>query len=159
MNSTFNQVLFECVLLVTAFKFTHICELHVCAKLWKHVDGMVNQIYPSKLQLNNANLSDTQATFLDLQLTISDGFVSSKIYDKHDDVDFNIVNFPFLERDIPRTTSYGVYISKLIRFVRGSSHVADFNTRNKILTAKLLKEGYRYHKLRKTFSKFYRRNY
>ena len=48
------------------------------------------------------------------------------------------------------------YISQLIRFARASSYVADFNTRNKLLTQKLLKQGYRYHKLRKTFSKFYR---
>ena len=54
---------------------------------------------------------------------------------------------------------YGVYISQLIRFARMSSHVTDFNTRNQILTAKLLKQGYRYHKFRKTFSKFYRRHY
>ena len=51
------------------------------------------------------------------------------------------------------------YISQLIRFARASSYVADFNTRNKLLTQKLLKQGYRYHKLRKTFSKFYRRYY
>ena len=50
------------------------------------------------------------------------------------------------------------YISQLIRFARVSRHVADFNTRNQILTAKFLKLGYRYHKLRKTFSKFYRRH-
>ena len=61
----------------------------------------------------------------------------------------------------PLYTSYGVYISQLIRFARVSiaSHVADFNARNKSLTAKLLQQGYRYHKLRKTFSKFYRRHY
>ena len=59
----------------------------------------------------------------------------------------------------PRSTSYGVYISQLIRFVRVSSHVADFNAHNKSLTAKLLQQGYRYHKLRKTSSKFYRRHY
>ena len=53
----------------------------------------------------------------------------------------------------------GVYISQLIRFARASSYVAEFNTRNKLLTQKLLKQGYRYHKLRKTFSKFYRRYY
>ena len=53
--------------------------------------------------------------------------------------------------------SYGVYISQLVRFARASSYVTDFNTRNKLLTQKLLKQGYRYHKLRKTFSKFYRR--
>ena len=52
-----------------------------------------------------------------------------------------------------------VYISQLIRFARVSSHVADFNARNKSLTAKLLQQGYWYHKLRKTFSKFYRRHY
>ena len=64
--------------------------------------------------------------------------------------------FSFLDGDIPRSTSYGVYISQLIRFARASSHAADFNTRNELLTEKLLKQGYRYHK-RKTFSKFYRR--
>ena len=52
-----------------------------------YFNGMVNQIYPSKLQLNKANSSDTEAPFLDLHLTISDGFVSSKIYDKRDDFD------------------------------------------------------------------------
>ena len=71
------------------------------------------------------------------------------------DFDFDILNFPFLDGDIPRATYYGVYISQLIRFARVSCHVVDINTRNKILTAKLLKQGYRYHKLRKTFSKFY----
>ena len=54
---------------------------------------------------------------------------------------------------------YDVYISQLIRFARVSSHVDDFNTRNKVLTAKLLRQGYRYHKIRKAFSKFYRRHF
>ena len=75
------------------------------------------------------------------------------------DIDFDIVNFPFLDGDVPRSTSYGVYIYQLIRFARVSCHVIDFNARNKSLTAKLLQQGYRYHKLRKTFSKFYRRHY
>ena len=67
---------------------------------------------------------------------------------------FEIVNFPFLDRNVPRSISYGVYISQLIRFARASSHVADFKTRNKLLTQKLLKQCYRYPKLCKTFSKF-----
>ena len=96
---------------------------------------------------------------MDLHLSISNGFVSSKIYDKRDDFDFDIVNFPFLDGDGSRRPSYGVYISQLIRFARVCSHVDDFNTRNKCLTAKLLKQGYRYHKLRKAFSKLYRRHY
>ena len=62
---------------------------------------------------------------MDLHLSISNGFVSSKIYDKRDDFDFDIVNFPFLDGDVPRSTSYGVYISQLIRFAgeRGGSVV------------------------------------
>ena len=121
---------------------------------------MVNRTYPPELQLNKANTSDTEATFLDLPLSILNGFVSSKIYDKRDDFDFDIVFFfPFLDGDVPPSTSYGVYISQLIRFARVSSHVADFNARNKSLTAKLLQQGYRYHKLLKTFSKFYRWHY
>ena len=122
-------------------------------------DSMVNRINPSELQLNKANVSDAEASFLDLHLSISDGFVKTKIYDKRDDFDFDIVNFPFLDGDVPRSASYGVYISQLIRFARVSSHVDDFNTRNKVLTAKLLRQGYRYHKLRKAFSKFYRRHF
>ena len=120
-------------------------------------DSMVNRIYPSELQLNKANVSDTEASFLDLHLSISDGFVKTKIYNKRDDFDFDIVNFPFLDGYVPRSAYYGVYISQLIRFARVSSHVDDFNTRNKVLTAKLLRQGYRYHKLHKAFSKFYRR--
>ena len=124
-----------------------------------YFEGMVNQIYPSELQLNKANTSDTEPPFLDLHLPISNGFLSSKIFDKRDDFDFDIVYFPFLDGDVPRRPSYGIYISQLIRFARVCSHVDDFNTRNKCLTAKLLKKSYRYHKLKKAFSKFYRRHY
>ena len=92
-----------------------------------YFEGLVNQIYPPELQLNKANTSDTEAPFLDLHLSISNGFVSSKIYDKRDDFDFDIVNFPFLDDDVPRRPSYGVYISQLIRFARVCSHVDDFN--------------------------------
>ena len=121
---------------------------------------MVSQIYPSELKLNKANTSDTEAAFLDLHLSISNDIVSTKIYDKRDDFDFKIVNFPFLDSDVPRSSSYGVYISQLIRFARASSYVADLNnTRKKLLTQNLLKQGYQYHKLRKTFSKFYRGYY
>ena len=81
-------------------------------------------------QLKVYNVSDIEASFLDLHLSISDGFVQTKIYDKRDDFDFDIVNFPFLDGDVPRSTSYGVYISQLIRFARVSSHVDYFNTRN-----------------------------
>ena len=122
-----------------------------------YFDIMVSQIYPLELQLNKAKTSDTEAAFLDLHLSISNDIVSTKIYDKRNDFDFEIVNFPFLDGDVPRSTSYGVYISQLIRFHRASSCVADFNTCNKLLTQTLNKLNYQYHKLRKTFSEFYRR--
>ena len=73
-----------------------------------YFEGMVNQIYPTKLQLNKANTSDNEAPFLDLQLYSSNGFVSSKVYDKRDDFDFYIVNLSFLDGDVPRRPSYGV---------------------------------------------------
>ena len=96
-----------------------------------YFEGMVHQIYPPELQLNEANTLDTEAPFSDLHLSISNGFDSSKIYDKRDDFDFDIVNFPFLEGDVQRCPSYGVYTSQLIRFARVCSHVDDFNNRNK----------------------------
>ena len=122
-------------------------------------DCIVNRIYLSELQLNKANASDTDTSFFNLQLSISNGFLKTKIYDKREDFDFDIVNSPFLDGDVPRSTSYGVYIFQFIRFARVSSYVDDFNTRNKILTAKLLRQGYRYHKIRKAFSKLYRRHF
>ena len=78
---------------------------------------MVGRTYPPELQLNKGNASDTEAPFLDLHLSISNGFVSSKIYYKRDDFDFDRVNFPFFsDGDVPCPTSYGVYISQRIRF-------------------------------------------
>ena len=94
---------------------------------------------------------------MDLRLSISGGFVSSRIYDKRDGFGFGVVGFPFLDGGVPRSTSYGVYVSQLISFARVSNRVADFNARNKSLTAKLLRRGCRCRRLRKTFSKFYRR--
>ena len=61
---------------------------------------------------------------------------------KRDDFDFEIVNFPILDGDVPSSTSYGVNISQIIRFARASSYVADFNSLDKLLTQKLLKQGY-----------------
>ena len=81
-------------------------------------DSMVNRIYPSELQLNKANVSDAEASFFDSHLSTSDGFVKTKIYDKRDDFDFDIVNFPFLDGDVPRSASYGVYIPQLSKFYR-----------------------------------------
>ena len=85
-------------------------------------------------------------------LSISTGFVKTKIYDKRDD--FDIVNFLFLDGDVPRSTSYSVYISLFLRFAQVSSHVEYFNTRNRVLTAKLLRQGYKIIKFERRFQNF-----
>ena len=104
-----------------------------------YFEQMVHRICPAELQLYKENSSDTEAPFLDWNLSIHNGLGSTKIHvcDKRDDFDFGIVNFPFPDGSVPRRPSYGVYISQLIRFARASSHVYDFNSRNKFLTAKL----------------------
>ena len=77
-----------------------------------HFEQTVHRLHPSDLQLNKANASDTKAAFLNLTLSIHNYTVSTKIYDKRDDFDFDIVNYPFLDGDVPRRPSYGVlYIS------------------------------------------------
>ena len=75
-----------------------------------HFEHMVHRIYPAQLQLNKANVSDTEAAVLDLNLSIHNDIVSTKIYDKRDDLNFDIVNFPFLDGDVPQRPSNGVYI-------------------------------------------------
>ena len=69
---------------------------------------MVDRIYPAELQFNNANSPDTEAPFLDFNLSISNGTVSTKTYDKRDDFDFDTANFPFRDGDVHRHSSYGV---------------------------------------------------
>ena len=103
-----------------------------------HFEHMVHRIYPAELQLNKANASDTEAAFLDLNLSSHNDIVITKIYDKREDFNFDIVNFPLLDGDVPQCPSYGVYISQLICFARASLHLTDFNYRNKFLTAKFL---------------------
>ena len=90
-----------------------------------YFEQILDQIYPTELQLNKPNSSDTEAPFLDLNLSITNGIVSSKIYDKRDNFNFEIVNFPFVDENVPRSLSYGVYISQLIHFARVCSNADD----------------------------------
>ena len=79
-----------------------------------HFEQMVHRIYPAELQLNKANASDTEAAFLDLNLSIHNDTVSTKMYDERDDFDFDIVNFPFLDGVV----LWCIYIFQFIRFAR-----------------------------------------
>ena len=85
------------------------------------------------------------------------GSLTTQLYDKRDDFNFSIVNFPFIDRNIPESPAYGVFISQLIRYVRVCSRY-DFLYRGSILTSKLLKQGYSVEKLKTAFRKFYGRH-
>ena len=82
-----------------------------------------------------------QAAYIKMHSSEKKDIVSTKIYDKRDGFDFETVYFPILDGDVPRSTSYGVYISQLIRFARVSSHVDDFNTCNKLITRNFLNKA------------------
>ena len=112
-------------------------------------------IYSTELQLNKANTSD-QTSFLDLDIKVigSDGRTS--VNDKRDDYEFPIVDFPWFSGDAPRLPSYDVYISQLVRSARCCTSILEFHFKNLQITSKELTQGYRYHKLRKTFGKFFR---
>ena len=102
--------------------------------------------------------SDHLADYLDLTFIIdSGGKLSTRLYDKRDDFDFHIVNFPFLSSNIPSGPSYSVYISQLIRYARCCSHYDDFRYRHKCLVDRLLSQGYKALRLEKSFKKFYGR--
>ena len=118
----------------------------------------LKEIYPSQLTVEKANKSDHLADYLDLTFIIySGGKLSTRLYDKRDDFDFHIVNFPFLSNNIPSGPSYGVYISQLIRYARCCSHYDDFRYRHKCLVDRLLSQGYKALRLEKSFKKFYGR--
>ena len=118
----------------------------------------LKEIYPSQLTVEKANKSDHLADYLDLTFIIdSGGKLSTRLYDKRDDFDFHIVNFPFLSSNIPSGPSYGVYISQLIRYARCCSHYDDFRYRHKCLVDRLLSQGYKALRLEKSFKKFYGR--
>ena len=106
--------------------------------------------------MNETNISDKETSFLDLNIKVIGSDVHTSVYDKRDDFGFPIVNFPWLNGDVPRLPSYGVYISQLVRFARCCTSVSDFHSKNLQITYKLLTQGYRYYKFRKTFGKFFR---
>ena len=105
--------------------------------------------------MNKANTSEKETFFLDLNIKVIGNDIHTSVYDKRDDFGFPIINFPWLSGYVPRLPSYGIYILQLVRFARCCSKVFDFHSKNLQITSKLLTQGYRYHKLRKTFGKLF----
>ena len=108
---------------------------------YTYFENAVSQIYPTELELiKPIPLIPKRRFWICICLFLLILFLP-KVTIKHDNFDFEIVNFPSLDGVVPRFTSYSLYISQLVTFARVSSHVTDFNTRNKVLTQKLLKQG------------------
>ena len=111
------QTIWSCLQLSFNLCYRYIDDLIVFNN--KKFGDYVKEIYPSQLTVEKANTSDDLANYLDLTFIIeSNNRLYTKLYDKRDDFDFHIVNFPFLSSNIPSSPSYGIYISQLIRYAR-----------------------------------------
>ena len=103
----------------------------------------VDRIYLIELEIKDTTDTDRSASYLDLHLEIdNEGRLRTKFYDKRDDFNFLIVNFPFICSNIPASPAYGVYISQLIRYSRACGSYQDFLDRGLLLTRKLLNQGF-----------------
>ena len=112
-------------------------------------------IYPPGLEGKETTDTASSASFLDLYLEFDDsGQLSTKIYDKRDDFNFKIINFPNMCRNIPASPAYGVYISQLIRYARASSNYSDFLKRHLHLRNRLLDQVYEKIRLIRSLKKF-----
>ena len=120
----------------------------------------IDDIYPAELEIKDTTDADHRVSYLDLDLSCDrDNRLKVKLYDKRDDFNIYIVNFPFLSSNIPQSQVYGVYVSQLIRYASASSAYSDFLVRSRLLTSQLLGQGDNRFKFITTFKKFYGRHY
>ena len=113
---------------------------------------------PVELEIKDTTESNTSASYLDLLLSIGrDGQLHTSIYDKRDDFNFHITNFPFLSSNIPTSPAYGVFISQPIRYARACSSYGCFILMATRLSNKLLEQEYVKECLKSSLRKFYGR--
>ena len=110
-------------------------------------------IYPRELEIKETTETEASSSDLDCYLYIDNGKLATRLYDKRDDFNIPIVNFLFLSSNIPSAPAYGVYVSQLIRYARACSNYQDFMERGKVLTTKLLSQGYKKKQKKKTKKK------
>ena len=106
--------------------------------LWKNTKfaEYLEFIYPRDLEVKETTETEASSSYLDCYLYIDNGKLTTRLYDKRDDFNFPIVNFPFLSSNIPSAPAYGLYVSQLIRYARTCSNYQDFMERGKVLTTK-----------------------
>ena len=121
-------------------------------------ENYLGQMYPAELEIKDKAESNTSASYLDLLLSIkSEGQLRTSLYDKRDDFNFHITNFPFLSSNIPSSPAYGVFISQHLRCAKAYSSYGCFIQRATLLSSKLIGQGYVIEHLKSSFRKFYGR--
>ena len=116
-------------------------------------------MYPPELEIKDTTENNTSASYLDLLLSIGrDGQLRTSLYDKREDFDFHITNFPFPSRNIPSSPAYGIFISQLIWYARACSSYECLILRAVRLSNKLLGQGYVKERLKSSLRKFYGRH-
>ena len=104
----------------------------LCIFINDKFDEHINDIYPEEFELKNATTAPTETSYLDTNIIIGEGNDSVRIsvYNKRDDFSFTIVNFPYIDSNIPSRPAYGVYISQLVRYARICTRKEDFMHRH-----------------------------
>ena len=144
--------------LASRFNFTYRYIDDVLSINNPEFENYLGQMYPVELEIKDTTESNTSASYLDLLLSIGrNRQLHTSIYDKRDDFNFHITNFPFLSSNIPTSPAYGVFISQLIRYARACSSYGCFILRATRLSNKLLEQGYVKERLKSSFRKFYGR--
>ena len=144
--------------LASQFNFTYRYIDDVLSINNPDFENYLGQMYPPELEIKDTTESNTSASYLDLLLSIGrDGQLRTSLYDKRDDFNFHITNFPFLSTNIPSSPAYGVFISQLIRYARACSSYECFILRAMRLSNKLLGQGYAKERLKSSLRKFYGR--
>ena len=89
-------------------------------------EEIISEIYPPEMVVSKTNISARKTNFLDLTISIYRGKFYVMLYDKRNDYSFEVINYPFLDGNIPKNQSYGVFISQLVRFARINSNFNKF---------------------------------
>ena len=143
----------------SSFNFTFRYIDDVLSLNKKSFSDYLSEIYPVELEIKDTTDSATFVNYLDLRLEIDENHnLIPSLFDKRDDFNFPIVNFPFIGSNIPASPAYGVFVSQLIRYARSSQRYPDFVQRSSQLVSKLISQGYLPQRLKSTFKKFYGRH-
>ena len=119
----------------------------------------IYKIYPRELEIKPESNNPKEIAFLDLRINCNNSQINFSIYDKRDDFNFPIVNFPYMDSCIPKKSALGVFHSQLIRYMRLNSNLSGFKERCKLLRDKLLKQGFFMNDLKRIALRFFKDNH